>query len=127
MTRNTLKSTRSGLRLPALLLAATLLLSGCVGGKPGDPATPDPPGSQDAIYTVGDYDMVEFDKMPYHRPDMTALELLFNDTADFAASASAGDGAELNAKLALCWNAYDEYYTMEALAMLRSDIDQTDE
>ncbi len=139
MTRNSQKYTCPVLRLLALLLAAAMLLCGCMGSgtptpespdtavTPDKPGNPDPPDDPDAVYTVGEYDLVSFGKMPYHRPDMTALELLFNDTADFADAATDQDSAELNKKLSLCWDAYDEYYTMEALAMLRSDIDQTDE
>lgn len=132
MTRNDLTSRRRLPRLLALLLAAAMLLGGCAGGKtpsptPGKPDTPVTPDDPDAGYTVGNYDMVAFDKIPYHRPDMTALELLFNETADFADAAREQDSRELNRRLSLCWDAYNEYYTMEALAMLRSDIDQTDE
>lgn len=124
------KMMHSARRLFALALAMTLLLCGCAGGKsaqtPGN--TPDDtPAVPAAAYTVGDYDLMAFDKMPYERPDMDALEELFTSTTAYAGEATDQDGRTLASKLNLCWDAYDEFYTLETLAMLRSDIDQTDE
>lgn len=103
--------------LRVLALALAVVLCGCAGRTPV-PQTD---------YTVGDYDMVAFEKMPYERPDMDALKKLFTDTAAYAEAATAQDKRSLTDRLELCWDAYDAFYTMETLAMLRSDIDQTDE
>lgn len=132
MTRNRWKPNRPALRLLALLLA--LLLCGCAGNKPAQPSgdvPDDKPNTEPAVpaasYTVGDYDLVAFDKMPYERPDMDALEELFTSTTAYAGEATSQDSRTLASRLNLCWDAYDEFYTLETLAMLRSDIDQTDE
>ncbi len=84
------------------------------------------PAGQEELYQPGEYKMVPFGQMTYVRPDVDALEKLFDACCDRAATAGAGDGEELEALLETCWDAYDEYYTMEVLAMLRHDIDQTD-
>jgi hypothetical protein len=65
--------------------------------------------------------------MEYTRPDMDALEALFSSVTGFAETATRRDGDALTEKLSRCWDAYDEFYTMDTLAMLRSDIDQSDE
>ena len=106
-------------RLPALLLILMLLLCSC-GTSPA-------PESADGLYQPGEYQLTTFDKMKYRRPDTAALEALFTATADFADRASSGNRRALTDQLERCWDAYDEYCTMETLAMLRSDMDQGDE
>ncbi len=97
----------------ALVLALILLLSGCsLSGGGSHSSGRDP---------------VSFDQMEYTRPDMDALEALFSSVTGFAESATRRDGDALTEKLSRCWDAYDEFYTMDTLAMLRSDIDQSDE
>ncbi len=97
----------------ALVLALILLLSGCsLSGGESHSSGRDP---------------VSFDQMEYTRPDMDALEALFSSVTGFAETATRRDGDALTEKLSRCWDAYDEFYTMDTLAMLRSDIDQSDE
>ena len=106
-----------GARLLALLLILSALLTGC-GGKPAE--------TEDGLYRAGTYELTTFDRMEYRRPDMDALEELFSATAEFAGQASAGDRRALTDLLERCWDAYDEFYTMETLAMLHNDIDRSD-
>ena len=121
------QSKKRNYALRIITAALTLaLLCGCAGGRPA--RTPgDEPAVPAASYTVGDYDMVPFEKMPYERPDMDALESLFTAAADYANTATRRDGDTLSSRLEQCWDAYDEFYTLETLAMLRSDMDQSDE
>ncbi len=99
-------------RILALLLSLALLLCGCGGsGNPRSAAR----------------ELVPFSRMEYVRPDMDALEELFTSVTQFAESAGKRDGDELARQLEQCWDAYEDFYTMETLAMLRSDIDQSDE
>ena len=99
-------------RILALLLSLALL-SGCAGSGGGSHSSA--------------FELVPFDQMEYVRPDMDALEEQFTAAAAFAESASRRDGDKLTELLNGCWDAYDAFYTMENLAMLRSDIDQSDE
>ena len=104
-------------RVLALALALILALTGCGAAAP----------KPEISYTPGTYDLVPFDEMEYRRPDLDGLEELFTATADYADAASRRDSRALSDLLERCWDAYDEFYTMETLAMLRSDIDQSDE
>ncbi|MCR5808300.1 MAG: hypothetical protein K6G56_01920 [Clostridiales bacterium] len=124
------RNKRGSLRLfTALLLAAALLFCGC--DELGLPlihiGNTDAPAQTEAPDDKIDFRLVEFGSMPYRRPDLDAMEKLFAETAEFADGARAGDAAELERKLDECWDAYDEFFTLETIAMLRSDIDQTDE
>ncbi|MBE6989745.1 MAG: hypothetical protein E7426_03235 [Ruminococcaceae bacterium] len=110
------KTTSAVLRAFAMALAMLLLLCGCSDDSFAA-AKPYPSANDDG--------MLPFEKMPYQRPDMDALEALFSSAADYAEAASARD--DLTPRLEQCWDAYDEFYTLETLAMLRSDIDQADE
>ena len=119
------KKRSSALRIITGALTLAMLLCGCAGGSPA--RTPgDQPAVPAAGYTVGDYDMVPFEKMPYERPDMDGLKDLFTSTAELAEETTGQDGETLVHRLELCWDAYDEFYLLETLAMLRSDIDQSD-
>jgi len=110
-------------RFAVLLLALALLLTGCGGGRQ-EPAPLDPDQYGPGEYP---YEMTTFDRMAYRRPDMDALEALFTEAADLADEATSDDTEALTALVERCWDAYDEFYTMGTLAMLRSDIDQSDE
>ncbi|MBQ1683934.1 MAG: hypothetical protein II072_00270, partial [Clostridia bacterium] len=116
MKRNDCKKAWPALCVIALALAMTFILSGCADIHqlllPNDPDNDD---------------MVPFSQMVYERPDMDALGELFSSAEEFAKTASAKDSDELTRKLNECWDAYDEFYTMETLAELHSDIDQTSE
>ena len=105
--------------LLALLLILTALLTGCGGSAART-------NGEDGLYRSGDYELTAFDKMTYTRPDMDALEALFSATTQCAQEASAGDRSKLTDLLERCWDAYDEFYTMETLAMLHNDIDRSD-
>ena len=105
--------------LLALLLILPSLLTGCGGSAARENA-------EDGLYRAGDYELTAFDKMTYTRPDMDALEALFSATTQCAQEASAGDRSKLIDLLERCWDAYDEFYTMETLAMLHNDIDRSD-
>ena len=94
---------------------------------PDSSAEPDTSAEPEALYQPGEYKMVPFGEMTYVRPDMAALEKLFDACRDCASTAGKDDGEALEDLLETCWDAYDEFYTMEVLAMLRHDIDQTDE
>ncbi|MBQ2062605.1 MAG: hypothetical protein II458_08030 [Oscillospiraceae bacterium] len=117
MNRNDTKTRRPVLRVIALALAMTLVLSGCTDIR----------RLILSRLRGSDGDMVPFGRMVYQRPDMDALEELFTSATDFAQTASAKDGDALTRQLNECWDAYDGFYTMETLAELHADIDQTDE
>jgi len=121
---NRSKTRVRALRLFALALALTMALCGCA-----DSAAPstDVLRKPEVSYKAGKYDMVPFAEMEYRQPDMAVLEELFNATTDYAKKATSKNRHTLTSLLELCWDAYDEFYTMETLAMLRSDIDQSDE
>ncbi|MBQ9393875.1 MAG: hypothetical protein IJU18_07815 [Oscillospiraceae bacterium] len=97
-------------------LLCALLLTACAAVPGGRPT-----------YDAGDFSPVPYEEMEYRRPDMAALEELFTYTASFAETAKRRDAVALTRLLSSCWDAYDSFYTMLTLAMLRSDADQTDE
>ncbi len=115
MTRNEQTTRRPILRVAALGLALVLLLSGCTDIR------------RLLLSRLRGGDMVPFDQMVYERPDMDALEELFTSATTYAQSASGKDGDALTKQLNECWDAYDDFYTMDTLASLHADIDQSDE
>ena len=120
-------------RIPAIQLPGSLQPSASPAGSAspaetgGDAQEPQSAGIPRVSYTPGEYELVPFAEMEYVRPDMDALEELFTATRDYAATANEDNGRSLGKLLETCWDAYDEFYTMETLAMLRHDIDQSDE
>lgn len=136
------RTRRKALRAAAAALVLAVLLGACGGTTPPAPSGQElTPGqtntepapaengepSAPAEYTPGQYDMVPYGEMTYQRPDMDVLERLFTSAQQLAEEAGSGDGRAVTDKLKLCWEAYDEFYTMETLAMLHADADLTDE
>ena len=102
---------RAAWRIAALILALAVLLGGC----------------SFSLSVQEDADMVSFDRMEYVRPDLEAMQTLFDRTRSLAEAAGEEDADELNGLLEQCWQSYEDFYTMQTLAMLRSDADLTDE
>ena len=116
-------------RLLALTLALCLLLSGCLpyriwrellrrGGVLENAAMQ----AADACEEYGD--IPRFSAMPYESPDEAALREIFE-----TARAMAAEGADADALMDALdrgFEAYDDFYTLDSIAMIRSDADQTD-
>ena len=99
-------------RLAALLLALALLLSGC--------------GQISLRQVSHQQDMVPYSRMDYERPDLETLHTACRKTAELAQRPGVQTQA-LEEALEECWTLYQSFYTMQTLAMLRSDADQTDD
>lgn len=108
----------------ALILTAMLLSSGCsllaevIGGLIGNGS--DRPGEDGSAG-----DMPKFSKIVYERPDLDAL------TADFEGLIADLKGEKLDGKQAVSrleevYAAYDDFYTLDAVAELRYYHDVTD-
>ena len=114
----------------ALLLALALLLTGCDLKYYVQDVLPEQNGGVFSEIFSGiapdeqEKTLVPFSEMPYTRPDEDALHALFNKAADLADEGKDADA--LMEALDAAFEAYDEFYTLDAIAMIRADADQTD-
>ena len=123
---------RRGNRILALLLAAVTLLSALAGC--GRVQFPRPKHNADGLPQRMNYqgtapiDMVPFSEMEYTRPNGDAMLRRMDDLIK-ALPKRTNDDDDVDASLEALDAIYDEQYTfmtMRTLAMIRSDIDQTD-
>ena len=118
-------------RLLALTLALCLLLSGCIpyrlwqklSGRGG--SVLEEAANQAALCYDEAGEMPSFSELPYESPDAQALREIFETARTMAEEG--GDVDELMDALDRGFEAYDDFYTLDAIAMIRSDADQTDE
>ena len=111
-------------RMIALTLTLCMLLSGCAG-LPA-PFAPDSPGVFSQLAELfGGSGLQPFSRLAYEAPDPAALRDVFGNARRLAETG--GDADALMDALDLAFEAYDEFYTMDSIAMIRSDRDQTDE
>ena len=121
-------------RLLAFVLALSLLLSGCMPYRllrrffRRDPGILERVVSDMVRACHGDTAPADgaftFPELPYESPDEQALRGIFETAQGLAAHGDSAD--ELMDALDLAFDAYDDFYTMDTIAMIRSDADQTD-
>ena len=118
-------------RLLALTLALCLLLSGCLPyriwrrllWREENVLENAAMQAADACEEYGE--IPRFSELPYESPDEAALREIF-ETA--RAMADEGDDPDaLMDALDRGFEAYDDFYTLDSIAMIRSDADQTDD
>ncbi|MBE6932314.1 MAG: hypothetical protein E7464_02900 [Ruminococcaceae bacterium] len=114
-------------RVTALILCAALLLTGCSSMEliqqiMNEGSTPFAEVMQEL---AGVEPMVPFSQMPYTQPDEAALQELF-DTATTLAEEAKDVNALMDA-LDAAGEAYSDFYTQTAIAMIHADSDQTNE
>lgn len=116
-------------RLLALTLALCLLLTGCIPYaiwkmlSQRDQSALEYAVSQAAESIGMDGEMPTFSALPYESPDAQALREVFETARTLAEKGR--DADELMDALDRAFDAYDEFYTLDAIAMIRSDADQT--
>ena len=113
-------------RLIALCLALCLLLCGCSGAEKMFRALYRGRGAfARAVADVQNYDAIRpFSEMPYKSPDARELNDAFGRARTLA---ERGEDAEaLIAALDRAFWIYDNFYTLDTIAMIRSDSDQSD-
>ena len=118
-------------RLLALVLALSLLLSGCLPYRLWrrlfwrDPGALQQAVSEAVSSLDPAADMPVFSELPYDSPDEQALREVFTRAQTLAETGD--DADELMDALDRAFEAYDDFYTLDSIAMIRSDADQTDE
>ncbi len=114
-------------RLTALLLTLCMLLSGCSSAQRLFQALRKDRGTFARIISrIQNYDRIRpFSEIPYVSPDAQALNGVFGQARTLAESGRDADA--LIAALDRAFGAYDDFYTQDTVAMIRSDMDQTDE
>ena len=114
-------------RLIALVLAFCLLLTGCGSAEMLQQVLQQSRGPIARIASnIQNYDPIRpFPDMPYESPDAQELNGIFGEARTLAERGEDLDG--LMAALDRAFTAYDRFYTLDAIAMIRSDCDQTDE
>ena len=118
-------------RLLALALALCLLLTGCIPyriwqklSRRGDGVLESAVSQAlDCFDQSGE--MPRFSALPYESPDAAALREVFETARTLAEEGR--DADELMDALDRAFDAYDKLYTLDAIAMIRSDADQTDD
>ncbi len=111
-------------RMIALLLALCLLLGGCSRPMISFQSTQDVL-SRIASEMKSARGIRPFSELPYESPDAQTLNGVFGEARVLAERAQDADA--LIAALDRAFDAYDEFYTLDSIAMIRSDADQTDE
>ena len=118
-------------RLLALTLALCLLLSGCIPFRIWRRLLQRDRGILESAasaaldaYAAAD-EMPPFSALPYDPPDEQALREIFETARDLAETGGSAD--RLIEALDRAFAAYDTFYTLDSIAMIRSDADQTDE
>ena len=121
-------------RLLAFVLALSLLLSGCMPYRFLRRYLRRDPGIleqvvADVIRAAHDGAgftgrEITFSELPYASPDEQKLRAVFDAAQSLAAYGDSAD--ELMDALDLAFDAYDDFYTLDTIAMIRSDADQTD-
>ena len=114
-------------RLLALFLALCLLLGGCSGAEMLHRFLRKDRGTFARIVsTIRNYDTLRpFPDMPYESPDAQELNGVFGKARTLAEQGEDADA--LIAALDRAFDAYNQFYTLDTIAMIRSDADQTDE
>ena len=122
-------------RLLALTLALCLLLSGCLPYRIWKRLLRRGEGVlENAAYQAADVfeacsemsgEMPRFSELPYESPDAAALGEIFETAREMAGESTDVDA--LMDALDRAFVAYDRFYTLDSLAMIRSDTDQTDD
>jgi oligoendopeptidase F len=118
-------------RLLALTLALCLLLTGCIPYRlwkkltERDQSALEYAVNQAAESIAGAGEMPRFSELPYGSPDAQALREVFETARTLAEEGR--DADELMDALDRAFEAYDEFYTLDAIAMIRADADQTDD
>ena len=118
-------------RLLALTLALCLLLSGCIPFRIWRRLLQRDRGILESAasaaldaYAAAD-EMPPFSALPYDPPDEQTLREIFETARDLAETGGSAD--RLIEALDRAFAAYDSFYTLDSIAMIRSDADQTDE
>ena len=114
-------------RLIALTLALCLMLTGCSAAEMLFQVLQKDQGTFAQIAEdIQYFDAIRpFSEMPYTSPDARELMDVFGRARTLAES---GENVhELISALDRAFGAYDHFYTLDAIAMIRSDSDQTDE
>lgn len=107
----------------ALLLVLIVLLSACDGNG----LLYDNKGKSFAelFSTIhSDQRLIPFPDMPYERPDENTMKMAFETTAKLAEEGQDYDALIIALKEAR--EVYDEFYTLDNIALIRADADQTD-
>ena len=118
-------------RLLSLTLAMCLLLSGCIPCRlwqrlrSRDQSILQHAVSQAVSGLDLSGEMPRFSELPYESPDEQALRAVFENACAMAESGAGADA--LMEALDRGFRAYDDFYTLDSIAMIRSDADQTDE
>ena len=113
-------------RLIALTLALCMLLTGCSAAESLFRALRGDRGTFSRIVQhIRNYDNIRpFSEMPYTSPDAQTLNGVFGEARYLAEQGEDADA--LVRALDRAFDAYDEFYTLDSIAMIRSDSDQTD-
>ena len=109
----------SKLRLPALILAVLLLLSGCSVSDLGEYAA----ALQSAI--AAESDVIPFSDMEYEHPDLTAIRTVLDAAIETAQSEDTALETVADAIYSF-YDAYDWFYTCSSLADIHYSADLTD-
>ena len=118
-------------RLLALTLALCLLLTGCIPYRiwqrllQGRKGVLENAASQAVSSFEQSGELPRFSEMPYESPDAQALREIFEIARTLAEEGRDTDA--LMDALDRAFETYDDFYTLDAIAMIRSDADQTDE
>ena len=114
-------------RLFALILVICLLLTGCGSAEVLQQLMHQGRGTfARIVWDIQNYDPIRpFSQMPYESPDARKLNDAFGQARTLAERGEDVDA--LIAALDKAFIAYNRFYTLDTIAMIRSDSDQTDE
>ena len=117
-------------RVFALVLVLSLLLSGCTGPKVDIMHMIEHPDRRDVLAWAASEmryykSLRPFPELAYESPDPQTLNGVFGEARYLAERGEDADA--LVEALDRAFDAYDAFYTLDTIAMIRADADQTDE